>query len=161
MNQERDPYSAALPHSEACERNKGPILAQLEAAFAASTTVLEIGSGTGQHAVYFAGALEHLRWIPADTGEYLPGLRARMAAQNHDMANVRRWTSKRANITIIVVAAVDRLCVVAESVEYASDICRYLSLFSGRLGGKSGGLSKACMHACARLTPRCAFCYLR
>lgn len=81
MNQERDPYSAALPHSEACERNKGPILAQLEAAFAASTTVLEIGSGTGQHAVYFAGALGHLRWIPADTGEYLPGLRARMAAQ--------------------------------------------------------------------------------
>ena len=70
-----------MPHSEACERNKGPILEQLEPAFADSGRVLEVGSGTGQHAVHFAAALGHLRWIPADIGDYLPGLRARIARQ--------------------------------------------------------------------------------
>jgi hypothetical protein len=42
-----------LPFSEACERNKQPILAVLRAAFAGKSQVLEIGSGTGQHAVHF------------------------------------------------------------------------------------------------------------
>ena len=43
-----------LPHSDACERNKGPILEVLREAFADCKHVLEIGSGTGQHAVHFA-----------------------------------------------------------------------------------------------------------
>ena len=67
--------------SEACERNKGPILAILLEAFAHSHSVLEIGSGTGQHAVHFAAHLPHLRWQPSDQSEYLPGLRARIAAE--------------------------------------------------------------------------------
>ena len=42
------------PYSAACERNREPILAVLQVAFAHAHQVLEIGSGTGQHAVYFA-----------------------------------------------------------------------------------------------------------
>lgn len=70
-----------LPFSEACERNKGPILAVLREALAESTSVLEIGSGTGQHAVHFARQLLHLDWQPTDRGEYLPSLAARIALE--------------------------------------------------------------------------------
>lgn len=70
-----------LPFSEACERNKGPILEILTEAFAGSTRVLEIGSGTGQHAVHFAAGLPHLEWQPSDRAEYLPGLAARIAEE--------------------------------------------------------------------------------
>jgi hypothetical protein len=65
--------------SEACERNKGPILELLAGAFAHSRAVLEIGSGTGQHAVHFATHLPHLTWHPSDRQEYLPGLQERIA----------------------------------------------------------------------------------
>jgi SAM-dependent methyltransferase len=68
-----------LTCSEACERNKDPILAVLRDAFAASRQVLEIGSGTGQHAVHFARHLPHLHWQPSDTGEYLDALGERIA----------------------------------------------------------------------------------
>jgi SAM-dependent methyltransferase len=67
-----------LPESEACERNKDPILRILRDAFATRRRVLEIGSGTGQHAVYFARHLPKLRWQPSDTGEHLGALRARV-----------------------------------------------------------------------------------
>jgi len=65
--------------SEACERNKDPILRILTNALAHSRSVLEIGSGTGQHAVYFATHLPHLTWQPSDRADYLPGLRGRIA----------------------------------------------------------------------------------
>ena len=64
--------------SEACERNKEPIRNILAQAFAHSQKVLEIGSGTGQHAVHFAAHFPHLVWQPSDTGEYLEGLRERI-----------------------------------------------------------------------------------
>ena len=64
------------PWSEACERNRGPILEVLRDAFAGATRVLEIGSGTGQHAVFFAAALPHLEWQPTDRAEHLPGIAA-------------------------------------------------------------------------------------
>ena len=67
--------------SEACERNKGPILAILASAFANTRKVLEIGSGTGQHAVHFAAHLRHLLWQPSDTGAYLTDLRERIAVE--------------------------------------------------------------------------------
>ena len=70
-----------LPFSEACERNKGPILEVLRAAFAPCRAVLEIGAGTGQHAVHFASHLTHLAWQPTDRAEYLAGLAARVAAE--------------------------------------------------------------------------------
>ncbi len=67
--------------SEACERNKGPILQVLTDALADSHSVLEIGSGTGQHAVHFATHLPHLSWQPSDRDEYLAGLRERIALE--------------------------------------------------------------------------------
>ena len=54
------------PFSQASENNKAPILKILKAAFENTKTVLEIGSGTGQHAVYFASNLPHLKWQPTD-----------------------------------------------------------------------------------------------
>jgi cyclopropane fatty-acyl-phospholipid synthase-like methyltransferase len=70
-----------LPYSEACERNKGPILGVLREAFADRRRVIEIGAGTGQHAVHFARNLPHLAWQPTDRPEYLDGLAARIAAE--------------------------------------------------------------------------------
>ena len=64
------------PHSPACERNREPILAVLREHFAARRQVLEIGSGTGQHAVFFAAAMPWLQWQASDRAEYLPGIRA-------------------------------------------------------------------------------------
>jgi cyclopropane fatty-acyl-phospholipid synthase-like methyltransferase len=63
------------PFSESCEQNREPILAVLRDVFADRTTVLEIGSGTGQHAVYFGAALPHLRWQTADVAVNHPGIR--------------------------------------------------------------------------------------
>jgi len=63
------------PFSAACERNRGPILAALREWFADRRAVLEIGSGTGQHAVHFAAAMPHLRWQCSDRAEQLPGIR--------------------------------------------------------------------------------------
>ena len=65
-----------LPFSEACERNKDPILAVLRGAFAERREVLEIGSGTGQHAIYFAEHLPHLLWRPTERLASLADLEA-------------------------------------------------------------------------------------
>lgn len=73
--------SATLPFSAACERNKEPILAVLREAFAQVRSVLEIGAGTGQHAVYFARHLPHLRWQPTDRADVIAGLHARTDAE--------------------------------------------------------------------------------
>ena len=67
-----------LPFSAACERNKDPILEVLRLRFAGRTQVLEIGSGTGQHAVHFAKALEHLLWQPTEQLVYLADLTERV-----------------------------------------------------------------------------------
>lgn len=53
-------------YAESCEENKFPILAVLKKEFAHAQTILEIGSGTGQHAVFFAEQLPHLIWQPTD-----------------------------------------------------------------------------------------------
>ena len=66
----------ALPNAPSCERNRDPILSVLQRHFAALRDVLEIGSGTGQHAVYFAGAMPWLRWQCSDRAEHLPGIAA-------------------------------------------------------------------------------------
>jgi hypothetical protein len=67
-----------LPFSAACERNKDPILEVLRIRYADRTQVLEIGSGTGQHAVYFARALTHLTWHPTEQLAYLEDLAERV-----------------------------------------------------------------------------------
>ncbi len=63
------------PFSQACENNKAPILQVLKQAFSDVSQVLEVGSGTGQHAVYMAEHLPHLKWQPSDQSVYLPGVR--------------------------------------------------------------------------------------
>ncbi len=79
-----------LPVSEACERNKDPILRVLRVALAERTQVLEIGSGTGQHAVHFATHLTHLTWHPTEQLAYLPDLAARVKLEGSP--NLRRPT---------------------------------------------------------------------
>ena len=49
-------------YSESCERNQEPILKILQGVLAKQQYVLEIASGTGQHAIYFGRALPHLSW---------------------------------------------------------------------------------------------------
>jgi hypothetical protein len=65
----------AKPFAPACERNRDPILAVLRTQFADCRSVLEVGSGTGQHAVYFAAVLPWLSWQCADLASQLPGIR--------------------------------------------------------------------------------------
>jgi SAM-dependent methyltransferase len=79
--------SEALPHSPAAERNREPILAVLREHFAACRRVLEIGSGTGQHAVHFAAALPHLQWQASDLPDNHAGIRAWIDASG--LANVQ------------------------------------------------------------------------
>ncbi|WP_245861363.1 DUF938 domain-containing protein [Arsukibacterium tuosuense] len=67
-----------LPFSQACENNKSPILTVLQQAFAGCNNVLEVGSGTGQHALHFAEHLPHLCWQASDQPVYLPALKERI-----------------------------------------------------------------------------------
>ncbi len=62
------------PFAESSEQNKQAILPVLQRYFAGCRSVLEIGSGTGQHAVFFASQLPHLEWIASDRDENLPGI---------------------------------------------------------------------------------------
>ncbi len=64
------------PFATSCEENKLPILEVLKKEFRDKSNVLEIGSGTGQHAVFFAEQLNHLTWQPSDRAENLAGISA-------------------------------------------------------------------------------------
>jgi SAM-dependent methyltransferase len=94
-----------LPISEACERNKEPILAVLRMSFAEVRNVLEIGSGTGQHAVHFARHLTHLTWHPTEQLSYLPDLTARV--QREGSPNLRAATVLDVRQSVWPVLSVD------------------------------------------------------
>jgi cyclopropane fatty-acyl-phospholipid synthase-like methyltransferase len=96
-----------LPFSDACERNKGPILDVLRTAFADRQRVLEIGSGTGQHAVYFAGQLRHLVWHPTEQLAYLPDLTLRIQAEGGH--NLRPPTMLDVRQTVWPIRSVDAI----------------------------------------------------
>lgn len=68
------------PHSQACDNNKQPILDKLLPLLSNRHAVLEIGSGTGQHAVHFAAAMPYLTWQTSDL------------AVNHD--GIVQWISE-------------------------------------------------------------------
>ena len=104
------------PYCEACERNREPILAVLKRVFANSRQVLEIGSGTGQHAAYFAPALPHLVWQPSDVAEHLPG--------------IRMWTAECAapNLRAPIELDVDKpFPRVNADAAYAANVCHIMS----------------------------------
>jgi hypothetical protein len=67
------------PYSQACENNKGPIAEHLKKYLADSKNVLEIGSGSGQHAVFFAPQLAHLVWQTSDMPNNHPGIHSWLA----------------------------------------------------------------------------------
>ncbi|NDY96010.1 DUF938 domain-containing protein [Wenzhouxiangella limi] len=74
-----------MRHSEACERNKRVILEVLAALLPQCSTVLEIGSGTAQHAVHFTKQMPGLRWQCSDLAENLPGIQARVDLEGDDL----------------------------------------------------------------------------
>lgn len=64
------------PYSESCDQNREPILAVLSELFIEPGLVLEIGSGTGQHAAWMPGFLPQVTWQPSDVADNLPGIHA-------------------------------------------------------------------------------------
>ena len=75
-----------LPHSPSCERNKHVIMEVLREYLVSGDQVLEVGSGTGQHVVFFGALFPEVRWQPSDTGDYLDILKRRL--QHEASANV-------------------------------------------------------------------------
>lgn len=65
--------------SESCEKNKTPILQVLRVELAEPATVLEVGSGSGQHAFFFAENLSHLQWQPSERPQLVDDLRSNLA----------------------------------------------------------------------------------
>lgn len=72
-------------HSPAAERNRGPILAELRRLLPAQCTVIEIASGTGQHAAHFAAALPGWQWQPTD-------------GDANALASIRSWCAGLPNV---------------------------------------------------------------
>jgi len=64
-----------IGYSEACARNQEPIRQVLSEWIRDPGLLLEIGSGSGQHALYLGGAFPQLRWQPTDVAQWLPALR--------------------------------------------------------------------------------------
>lgn len=73
-----------LPFSQSCENNKAPILAVLREAFADRRLVLELASGTGQHACYLSEHLPWLSWQPTELANHLTVLTPRCEAFTGD-----------------------------------------------------------------------------
>ncbi len=71
-------FDLTLPFSDAASRNRDPIARALGRILAPAASVLEIGSGTGQHAIHFSGQVPGLTWQCTDLAENLPGLQARI-----------------------------------------------------------------------------------
>ena len=83
------------PFSQSCENNKQPILQVIQTVFNKPATVWEIGSGTGQHACYFAKKLPHITWQTTDKEENRQGLDSWI-----EEANLKNLpTSLRLNVT--------------------------------------------------------------
>lgn len=97
-------------HAPACERNKDAILEVLREVLPPAGFVLEIGSGSGQHAAYFAPRLPHHIWQPTDVAENLPSIRAWRdeagAANLREPAELdlsaRCWPVKRADAVVCI-----------------------------------------------------------
>lgn len=78
-----------IPFSEACERNKAVILETIRPILERVDTVLEIGSGTAQHAIHFANSLPELNWQTSDQQSYLSGINAALDCAFAKQANLQ------------------------------------------------------------------------
>jgi cyclopropane fatty-acyl-phospholipid synthase-like methyltransferase len=67
------------PYSESCEQNKDVILSCIQPYLSNGASILEVGSGTGQHAVYFASLNPQIEWQPSDRAKNLQGIKAWIA----------------------------------------------------------------------------------
>ncbi len=74
---------AKLPYSQAAENNKQPILDILRPLFAQTKSVLEVGSGTAQHALWFARNMPHLTWQPTEHESNMDKLVQCLSAQEN------------------------------------------------------------------------------
>ena len=72
-----------LPFSQSCENNKGPILEKIETIFSNNKYVLEIASGTGQHAIFFSKKLPHLLWQPTEIPSQIKSLNSRLSTSQN------------------------------------------------------------------------------
>lgn len=70
------------PYSESCDQNRDPIYSVISPLLSSASNVLEVGSGTGQHAVYFAEKLPQLNWHTSDCKQYLDGINAWLSEAN-------------------------------------------------------------------------------
>ncbi len=61
-----NPPNSAKKYAPATQRNREPILTVLKEALPSKVNILEIASGTGEHAVFFAPHFPQSRWIPSD-----------------------------------------------------------------------------------------------
>ena len=80
------------PYSESCEQNKAVILQIIKPILTEQSSLLEIGSGTGQHAVFFGDAMPHIQWHTSDRQEFLPGINQWLAdacAKQMNVSNVQ------------------------------------------------------------------------
>lgn len=75
-----------LNFSEACERNKASILPILKRVLAHQQCLLEIGSGSGQHAIHFARDMPHLMWMPSELELNVSALEQNLAI--HSVQNI-------------------------------------------------------------------------
>lgn len=75
----------ARSHSPAAERNRGPILAELQRVLPEKGLALEIASGTGQHAAHFATGLPGWSWLPSD-------------GETRSLASIAAWCDGLANV---------------------------------------------------------------
>ena len=73
--------TSSLPYSESCERNKQPIFDILQPLATNARLLLEIGSGTGQHACWMAQQLSQLQWQPSEIPAELEMLNVRLSAE--------------------------------------------------------------------------------
>ena len=129
------------PYAESSEKNKAPILAVLREIFADRKRVLEIASGTGQHAVLFAAELPYLTWQPSELSQNLAGIQAWLdEAQLPNVlaplaidVNDERWPVSSVDaifnantVHIISWAEVERMFAhIAQVIEPGSCLCLY------------------------------------
>mgnify|MGYP000008780462 FL=1 len=71
-------------YSAACENNQQPILTVLQSVITEPSLVLEIGSGTGQHAAFFFQSMPHVQWQPTDLPEHFASILAWRSASGAD-----------------------------------------------------------------------------